>query len=163
MAVSCVRAPVSAVDVSLGVGVQAQIAATTRAGFANRCICPPVRALRMQSAGGAACSAFSASMSELPLPRKYHRHTVLVRRGDHLSVAYGTSGLDDGRDTRFGGLVDAVAEGKERIRAQYRARCHMIRGARLVDGEEGRVDTRHLSRADPDCRAVACKHDGVGL
>ena len=51
-----------------------------------------------------------------------------------------------------GGLVDAIPKGKERIRAQHRARCRMVRDARLVHGEKGRVDSRHLARTDADGR-----------
>jgi hypothetical protein len=40
---------------------------------------------------------------------------LLVRGGDHLGVADGAAGLDDGADVGVGEEVEAVAEGKEGV------------------------------------------------
>src|SRR5439155_10694646 len=52
-------------------------------------------------------------VSEVAHARKDHGHLVLVHGLDHLLITDGAARLDDGRDARLGGGVDAVAEREE--------------------------------------------------
>ena len=58
-------------------------------------------------------------MFEMPPVREDDRHAVPVRRIDHLSVPYRSSGLDDGRHARLCKHVNAVPEREEPVRGTY--------------------------------------------
>ena len=60
-------------------------------------------------------------MPEVAHAGKYHGHTRFVRRGDYFFIAHRTTGLDHRCDPALGSVVDAIAEGEERIRGHDRA------------------------------------------
>src|SRR5439155_1117969 len=55
-------------------------------------------------------------VTEVPHAREHHGHLVLVHSLDHFLIADGAARLDDGRDARLGGGVNAVAEREEGVR-----------------------------------------------
>ena len=44
-----------------------------------------------------------------------HRQVVRIRSLDHFFVAHGTAGLNDRRDSIFGGFINSVAEREEGV------------------------------------------------
>src|SRR5262249_34999418 len=90
------------------------------------------------------------SVTELATARKDHRHPVLVGRRDDPGVAHRSARLDDRFHASFRGLIHAVAEREERIRAERRADRLEPGRFRLVHRHERRVDARHLAGADAD-------------
>src|SRR5207244_6785552 len=73
----------------------------------------------------------------------------------------GRARLDDRRHPGPRGLVHAVAEWKEGVARQNRPRRVMALLACLVDGEEGRVHARHLTRPDADrSEERSCRESG---
>src|SRR5256714_7565830 len=99
-------------------------------------------------------------MPEMPDAREDHREAVRVRGGDHLRFAHGAAGLYDRGDAVLGGLVNAVAEGKEGVGRERGAFDGKLRAHRA---DSDRVNARHLTRADADGLAVARVDDCVRL
>jgi hypothetical protein len=102
-------------------------------------------------------------MTELPGSSEDHSNVVLVGGLDHFLIADRPAGLNDRGYSGARRLLDAVAEGKERIGAHYGALGVVPRLLGLVHREKCRIDARHLAGTDADGRAVADEHDGVGL
>ena len=99
-------------------------------------------------------------MSKVSLPRKHHRHRVLVGRLDHLRISLGPARLDDATDARGREMIDAVSEREESVGGQHRPAREFSRPRdRLAD----RLDARCLSPANTDRHSVANEHDRVGL
>ena len=57
------------------------------------------------------------SVPEMADAGEYHGDVALVGRGDHLGVAHAAAGLDDRDGAMLGDDVEAVAKGKEGVRA----------------------------------------------
>ncbi len=100
-------------------------------------------------------------MSELTSSRKHHGDPVSVRRGGDLLVTDGAARLNDCRDARLGGLLDAVGKGEERIGGEDGSLRLMPGVAGLVDRKEGGVDPAHLAGSDTDRRLIFGQEDRV--
>jgi len=48
----------------------------------------------------------------MPHAGEDHGHAMFVSGSDHFFITHGTAGFDDGRDTRFGSLINAITERK---------------------------------------------------
>src|SRR5690242_3021270 len=82
------------------------------------------------------------SMSKMPDAGEDHRQAMFVARLDRVGVAHRAAGLNDRGDAGACGLINVVAEGKERIRCQHRTLAPLTRFAhRNLD----RIDAAHLS------------------
>ncbi len=78
---------------------------------------------------------------------KHHGDTVFVGGLDHLFVAHGAAGLDDGGYTHFGGGVEAVAKREEGIGGHHRVLYGEAGVLGLDGGDAGAVGAAHLSPA----------------
>src|SRR6185437_287485 len=103
------------------------------------------------------------SVPEVPHAGEHHRDAALVRRGDHLVVAHAAAGLDHGGGAVVGDDVEAIAERKERIRRDDRARKRQARVGRLDRGDTRRVDAAHLARTDAERAQPAAVDDRIRL
>src|SRR5207302_4866810 len=87
-----------------------------------------------------------------------HGHAGFVGGGDHLVVAHGTAGLDDGRRPGRHRRVDAVAEREEGIAGADAAPGPAVG---LLGRHLGRVDPALLAGADAVGHAALGQDDGV--
>ena len=60
----------------------------------------------------------STSMSEEAVSGEQHGHTTCIGFVNDLLIAYGATGLNDGRSPCFGGLLKTVLEREKRIRCE---------------------------------------------
>ena len=94
---------------------------------------------------------------------EYHGHAVFIGGGDGFLVAHRPTRLNDGADTGFGGLVDAIAEREEGVRGHHRA-LHFQPGVTGLDtGNARTVDAAHLPGADTDGHRVLAIDDRIGF
>ena len=100
-------------------------------------------------------------MAELTLASEHHREVVFVGGFDYFLIPHRATGLHDCRHTRVGRLLDAIAEWEERIGSHHRTLGVVSRQSRFVNGEECRVDARHLAGADSNRCPLTNQHDGV--
>jgi hypothetical protein len=47
---------------------------------------------------------------------KHHGNAGFIRRGNYLVISNRSARLDNSADTSFSGIIDAIAEGKKRVR-----------------------------------------------
>ena len=86
-----------------------------------------------------ACEISMASglVAEVAVPRRHHRHAVLIGRGDDLVVALAAARLDHGRGAGLRTDDETIGEREERV---ARDDCTARPFAGLVDRDLGRID-----------------------
>ena len=99
-------------------------------------------------------------MTEVPHPRKYHCHSMLIGRLDNLFVPDAPARLDNCRHTSLRSGIHAIAEREEGVRSQHGS---LDRQLRLLHSYPRRINPGHLSGADPDCLIFRGEYDGIGL
>ena len=97
-------------------------------------------------------------MFEVAAAGEDHGHAVFVTRGDDFFILDGAARLNRGRDAGFGGFVNAVSEGEERVGCDDPA---LATFARFAGGDFGGVEAAHLARSDADRHAVFRVEDRV--
>src|SRR3979411_377517 len=99
-------------------------------------------------------------MSKVPYASKDHGQPQPIRSLYDLLIAHRASGLDNGRSSRFGDLLDAVREGKESIGGSHRTFKWQLR---LHCAQLARIDAAHLSGADAHRLPIASIENGIRL
>src|SRR4051812_704099 len=100
-------------------------------------------------------------MSEMSYARKSHRHSALIRGGDHVRIANRSSGLNRGGRARFRGRNQTIWKRKKSVATYHAALKGKLRLAGFPDGDTAGIDPAHLSRADPERPTRADINDGV--
>src|SRR2546427_12425535 len=96
----------------------------------------------------------------MPQTRENHRHSMLIRSLNNLSISNGSSRLDQSGNTCLGRFVDIVAKREKRVRSQHSALRARLR---LLNTKPDRVHPAHLAGAHSYSSAALGKYDSVGL